>query len=68
MDINVVIRKGMIYTALTLSVGGIYALVVGLFTALFGVSRLAGINNVFVNGLAGLIIALVFSSLREKIQ
>ncbi len=61
MDITVIIRKSIIYTTLTLSVLGIYALIVGISTSIFG-------ENTIINGLAGLIVAVIFLPIKDKIQ
>ncbi|MCB4791030.1 MAG: GAF domain-containing protein [Elusimicrobia bacterium] len=66
LDIQVIIRKSAIYGTLTISLIGIYALIVGGLTAVFGVVGHSG--SWFINGIAGLSIAVLFLPMREKIQ
>ena len=67
MDIQVIIRKSIVYASLTLAISGIYALVVGVITAVLDTGIFLAHEWVF-NGLAGAIIAAVFLPLRTRIQ
>ena len=64
MDIEVIIRKGIIYATLTLSIMGVYAIAVGVSVGIFGVHA----GNWFTNALGGIVIALIFLPLRSRIQ
>jgi len=64
MDIEVIIRKGIIYAALTLSVIGVYAITVGISAGILGTRA----GNWFTNALGGIVIALIFLPLRSRIQ
>jgi len=67
MDIEVVIKKSVVYAALTVSITAIYAIIVGVFYGVFGITRFAQ-GSLLVNGLAAMIIALSFQPLRNRIQ
>jgi len=67
MDIEVIIRKSVIYAGLTASLTGIYAIIVGVFHGVFGVTRF-GQGSFLVNALAAMVIALSFQPLRIRIQ
>ncbi len=67
MDIEVVIRKSVVYAALTVSITAIYALIVGIFHGVFGITRFAQ-GSLLVNALAAMIIALSFQPLRNRIR
>jgi len=67
MDIEVVIRKSVVYASLTASITAIYAIIVGVFHGVFGITRFAQ-GSLLVNGLAAMIIAVSFQPLRNRIQ
>ena len=67
MDIEVVIRKSVVYAALTASITAIYVIIVGVFHGVFGITRFAQ-GSLLVNALAAMIIALSFQPLRNRIQ
>jgi len=67
MDIEVVIRKSVVYASLTVSITAIYAIIVGVFHGVFGITRFAQ-GSLLVNALAAMIIALSFQPLRNRIQ
>jgi len=67
MDIEVVIRKSVVYASLTVSITAIYAVIVGVFHGVFGITRFAQ-GSLLVNALAAMIIALSFQPLRNRIQ
>ncbi|NIM02938.1 GAF domain-containing protein [bacterium] len=67
MDIEVVIRKSVVYASLTVSITAIYAVIVGVFHGVFGIARFAQ-GSLLVNALAAMIIALSFQPLRNRIQ
>ncbi|MDH5174108.1 MAG: hypothetical protein OEW43_02490, partial [Elusimicrobiota bacterium] len=67
MDIEVVIRKSVVYASLTVSITAIYAIIVGVFHGVFGIARFAQ-GSLLVNALAAMIIALSFQPLRNRIQ
>jgi two-component system NtrC family sensor kinase len=67
MDIEVVIRKSVVYASLTVSITAIYAVIVGVFHGVFGIARFAQ-GTLLVNALAAMIIALSFQPLRNRIQ
>jgi len=67
MDIQVVIRKSVVYASLTASITAIYAIIVGVFHGVFGITRFAQ-GSLLVNALAAMIIAFSFLPLRNKIQ
>ena len=67
MDIQIVIRKGVVYAALTASITAIYAIVVGISHGIFGITRF-GQGSLLVNALAAMIVALSFQPLRNRIQ
>ncbi|MDH5662448.1 MAG: hypothetical protein OEY92_05565, partial [Elusimicrobiota bacterium] len=56
MDIEVVIRKSVVYASLTVSITAIYAIIVGVFHGVFGIARFAQ-GSLLVNALAAMIIA-----------
>ncbi|MDD5687863.1 MAG: ATP-binding protein [Elusimicrobia bacterium] len=70
MDINVVIRKGVVYGTLTLSIIGIYALTVGIFTSIFDMNNITQNKPwlIIINGLTGMIVAVMFLPIKNKIQ
>jgi len=67
MDIEVIIRKSVVYASLTASITAIYAIIVGVFHGVFGITRFAQ-GSLLVNALAAMIIALSFQPLRNRIQ
>jgi len=67
MDIEVVIKKSVVYGALTVSITAIYAIIVGVFHGIFGITRF-GQGSLLVNALAAMVIALSFQPLRNKFQ
>jgi len=67
MDIEVVFRKSVIYASLTAAITAIYAIIVGVFYGVFGITRFAQ-GSLLVNALAAMIIALSFQPLRNRIQ
>ncbi|MFB0526936.1 MAG: ATP-binding protein [bacterium] len=67
MDIEVAIRKSVVYASLTASITAIYVVIVGVFHGVFGVTRFAQ-GSLLVNGLAAMVIALSFQPLRNRIQ
>jgi len=67
MDIEVVIRKSVVYASLTASITAIYAIIVGIFHGVFGITRFAQ-GSLLVNALAAMIIALSFQPLKNRIQ
>jgi len=67
MDIEVVIKKSVVYAALTVSITAIYAIIVGVFHGIFGITRFAQ-GSLLVNALAAMVIALSFQPLRNKFQ
>jgi len=67
MDIEVVIRKSVVYASLTASITAIYAIIVGVFHGIFGITRFAQ-GSLLVNGLAAMVIAVSFQPLRNRIQ
>lgn len=67
MDIEVVIRKSVVYASLTASITAIYAIIVGVFHGVFGITRFAQ-GSLLVNGLAAMVIAVSFQPLRNRIQ
>lgn len=67
MDIEVVIRKSVVYASLTASITAIYAIIVGVFQGVFGITRFAQ-GSLLVNGLAAMVIAVSFQPLRNRIQ
>jgi signal transduction histidine kinase len=62
-DIDVVINRTLVYGALTVSVIGIYVLVVGYLGALFQTG-----GNLFVSLLATGLVAVLFAPLRDRLQ
>ncbi len=67
MDIEVAIKKSVVYASLTASITAIYAIIVGVFHGVFGIARFAQ-GSLLVNALAAMIIALSFQPLRNRIQ
>ncbi|MFB0562715.1 MAG: ATP-binding protein [Candidatus Lokiarchaeia archaeon] len=67
MDIEVVIRKSVVYASLTASITAIYAIIVGVFHGVFGITRFTQ-GSLLVNGLAAMVIAVSFQPLRNRIQ
>jgi len=67
MDIEVAIRKSVVYASLTASITAIYAIIVGVFHGVFGITRFAQ-GSLLVNAVAAMIIALSFQPLRNRIQ
>lgn len=67
MDIEVVIKRGVVYASLTASITAIYAITVGVFHGIFGIAHIGG-GSLLVNGLAAMIIAATFLPLRNRIQ
>lgn len=67
MDIEVIIKRGVVYASLTASITAIYVVTVGIFHGLFGITRVGG-SSLLVNGLAAMIIAVSFLPLRNRIQ
>jgi signal transduction histidine kinase len=67
MDIQVVIRKSVIYASVTAAITAIYAIIVGVFHGVLGITRFAQ-GSLLVNALAAMIIALSFQPLRNRIQ
>jgi signal transduction histidine kinase len=61
-DVDVLLRRALVYTGLTIVVIGVYALVVG------GLGTLFNTDNVVVSLLATGFIALVFQPVRERLQ
>lgn len=66
LDINVVIRGGMIYSLLTLLLTCLYFFFFAVFRDFF--SGLAGLNYFFAQFLAILVFILLFQPLRNKVQ
>jgi signal transduction histidine kinase len=62
-DIDLVINRTLVYGALTVSVVGIYVLVVGYLGALFQTG-----GNLFVSLLATGLVAVLFAPLRDRLQ
>jgi len=67
MDIEVVIKKSVVYAGLTVSITAIYAIIVGVFHGIFGITRFAQ-GSLLVNALAAMVIALSFQPLRNRFQ
>jgi hypothetical protein len=65
-DIDVIIRRTLVYSALTALLGGIYFGAVVVLQALFG--RLTGERSALVIVLSTLLIAALFSPLRGRLQ
>ena len=61
-DIDVVINRALVYGALTVSIVGIYVLVVGYLSAVFRT------DDLLVSLLATGLVAVVFAPLRERLQ
>jgi diguanylate cyclase (GGDEF)-like protein/putative nucleotidyltransferase with HDIG domain len=66
MDLQLYIRRGIVYSVLALCVTGTYALI--LFIATTVVQDRFGMNDVAVLAISGTIVALIFQSLREWLQ
>ena len=66
MDIEIIIKKGIVYGSLTASITVIYALIVGIFYWIFGTTFAQG--SLLINGLAAMVIAITFSPLKNNIQ
>ena len=62
-DLDLVVNRALVYGGLTVSVVGIYVLVVGYLGALF---RTGG--NLFISLFATALVAIVFQPLRERLQ
>lgn len=67
LDIQVIIRRSLVYASLTLAIAGIYSLLVGAITGIMGSINFAEYGW-FINGCAGAIIAAGFLPLRNRIQ
>ena len=67
MDIQIIIRKSVIYATLTASITAIYVLIVSLFHGIFGIIQFAH-GSLLVNALAAMIVALSFHPLKQRIQ
>jgi len=67
MDIEIVIRKGIVYTILTATITGGYILLVGLFYSIFGITVARG-SSLIINALFAMIVASVFMPLKNFIQ
>jgi signal transduction histidine kinase len=68
MDIEVLIRKSIVYGSLTLSLMSIYVAIVGFLIGVLHINYYSEISNVIANGSVGVIIAAVFLPLKNKIQ
>jgi signal transduction histidine kinase len=62
-DIDIIINRALVYGALTISIVGIYVLVVGYLGALFRSG-----SNLLISLIAAGLVAVVFQPLRERIQ
>ena len=62
-NLDLVINRALVYLGLTISVVGIYVLVVGYLGALFRTS-----GNVLISIIATAVVAVVFQPLRERLQ
>jgi signal transduction histidine kinase len=65
-DIDILINRTLVYGALTVSVVGIYVLVVGYLGALFRMA--GGQGNLAISALATGLVALLFQPLRGRLQ
>lgn len=66
MDLQLYIRRGIVYSLLALIVTGVYALI--LFAGTTLIQRQAGTNDVFVLAVSVTIVAIIFQHLRSDIQ
>ncbi len=66
MDLQLFVRRGIVYSLLALMVTGIYALI--LFVGTSVVRHRTGINDVFVLAVSGTIVAIIFQRLRDELQ
>ncbi len=62
-DLDLVVNRALVYLGLTISVVGIYVLVVGYLGALFRTS-----GNVLISIIATALVAVIFQPLRERLQ
>jgi signal transduction histidine kinase len=65
-DIDILINRTLVYSALTVSVVGIYVLVVGYLSVLFRTA--GGQSQLAISVLATGLVALLFQPLRERLQ
>jgi signal transduction histidine kinase len=65
-DIDIIINRTLVYSALTIIVVGIYVLVVGYLSVLFRAA--GGQANLVISALATGLIALLFQPLRDRLQ
>ena len=66
MDLQLYIRRGIVYSLLALAVTGIYALILFVGTTL--IQHQVGINDAFVLAVSGTIVAIIFQRLRDDLQ
>lgn len=62
-DIDLLVNRTLVYGILTISVVGLYVLIVGYFSAVFQTSA-----NLFISLLATGVVAVIFHPLRERLQ
>jgi signal transduction histidine kinase len=62
-DIDLIINRTLVYSALTASVAGLYVLVVGGFAFLFHIQ-----DNLLISFLVTALVALLFAPLRDRLQ
>ncbi len=66
MDLQLYVRRGIVYSVLALTVTGIYALI--LFVGTTIVQHQVGMNDAFVLAVSGTIVAILFQRLRDELQ
>ncbi|MGA7671620.1 MAG: HD domain-containing phosphohydrolase, partial [Nitrolancea sp.] len=66
MDLQLYIRRGIVYSVLALVVTGIYALILFIGTTI--IQHQVGMNDAFVLAVSGTIVAIIFQRLRDELQ
>ena len=68
MDIQVIIRRSLIYAVLTLSVVVVYSILVGLSTGVLARIGIEGSGDWLIHAFAGALSAVLFLSVKDRIQ
>ncbi|OGS21130.1 MAG: hypothetical protein A3J83_00730 [Elusimicrobia bacterium RIFOXYA2_FULL_40_6] len=66
-DIQVIVKKGIVYTTLSASILIVYSSIVGIFYYIFG-GRITQQSSILIDALAAMVIAAIFSQLKNSVQ